>query len=236
MSSLTRSLSIANQRLRWTRRAESWDHSDMPGLDRVVDAILEKVPAGVGQAVDLGSGSGRLSIPLAKRAEGVLAVDVSTAMIDRLGERAAAAGAPNVEGRACPIEQLEVPEGTVDVIASSYALHHLQDSEKGALVLRAAGWLRPGGVLVVGDMMFGRGSSARDREILRSKAIAMLQRGPSGWWRVAKNLVRFGLRVQERPVSPETWVQLFEAAGLVGVRSEPVVAEAAVVWGHRPAS
>src|SRR5207244_2896459 len=56
-----------------------------------------------------------------------------------------------------------------DLVVSNYALHHLTDDDKVALVARASRWLRPGGRLVVADMMFGRGASERDRAIIRHK-------------------------------------------------------------------
>ena len=51
-----------------------------------------------------------------------------------------------------------------------------------ALFPRIRGWLRPGGRLVIGDMMFGRGADAQDRAIIASKARSLLRRGPGGWW------------------------------------------------------
>ncbi len=87
---------------------------------------------------------------------------------------------------------------------------------------------------VVGDMMFGRGATARDRSIIASKVALLARRGPSGWWRLAKNAIRFTLRVQERPVSMDTWTRYFETAGLIGVSATPIVAEAAVIVGTKP--
>ena len=51
-------------------------------------------------------------------------------------------------------------------------------------------------------MMFGRGGSRRDRDILRQKVIALAAKGPGGWWRIAKNLTRYGLGVgDEHPAT-----------------------------------
>jgi hypothetical protein len=58
---------------------------------------------------------------------------------------------------------------------------------------------------VIADMMLGRGSSARDREIIRAKIGTLARRGPGGWWRVAKNAVRVaqaGLVTGRRPAAP----------------------------------
>lgn len=188
------------------------------------------------RVVDLGCGSGQLTLRLAGDAASVLAVDVSAAMIELLERHAADAGLSNVSGRAVPIEHLELPAGSVEVVVSNYALHHLRDPDKAVAVRMASGWLAPGGRLVVGDMMFGRGGDRRDREIISGKVRLMLRKGPAGWWRIAKNAGRYLLRVQERPIAMSAWVELFERAGLTDVRAVTVVNEAAVVVGTKPAA
>ena len=81
-------------------------------------------------------------------------------------------------------------------------------------------------------MMFGRGGSPRDREILSAKIIALAAKGPGGWWRIAKNLVRYGLGVgSEHPAPPEFWLAVLRDAGFAEVTFEPVVAEAGLVHG-----
>jgi len=229
---------IARQQRFWTRRAATWDHgaANNPGLVRVVERVIAEAGAGAGaRVVDLGCGSGQLTLRVAPSVATIVGVDVSKAMIDLLQSNAARAGIANVEGRAVPIEHLDFEPGSIDVVISNYALHHLRDPDKALAVAKAAGWLAPGGRLVVGDMMFGRGGDARDREIISSKLALMLRKGPAGWWRIAKNAGRYLLRFQERPVSMAAWVEMFERAGLVDVEAIPVVNEAAVVRGSKPA-
>ena len=221
----------------WDRRAGSWDHGASPGLERVVNAVLEATGARPGtKAVDLGCGTGSLALPLARQGVEVTAVDISKAMVGQLREKAALAGLQGVNCVVCPVEHFDLDPESVDFVVSNYALHHLRDPDKELLVRRALGWLRPGGRLVIGDMMFGRGKSARDWEIVGSKVAVLAKRGPGGWWRLAKNLVRFGLRLQERPVDMQTWEAYFRRAGFSEVSVVPVVAEAGVASGtKRPA-
>jgi SAM-dependent methyltransferase len=127
---------------------------------------------------------------------------------------------------------VDIGAGT-DLVVSSYALHHLVDRDKQIFVEQAARWLRPGGKLVIGDMMFGRGVTSGDRAILASKVRIMLGRGPGGWWRIAKNAWRFLSRTSERPISMEAWTELLSDAGLMEVTGHRLVAEAAVVSGRR---
>ncbi len=209
----------------------------MSGLPAVIAAVLERAPVGPGtEAVDLGCGTGALAMELARSGAVVTAVDLSPAMVERLQQKALEAGLTGITGVVAPVEHLELAPESVDLVVSNYALHHLRDPDKSSVVRLAATWLRPGGRLVIGDMMFGRGSTPRDRAIIGSKARTLAARGPAGWWRLAKNVVRFGLRLQERPVTMSVWVRYLEEAGFVDVAAVPVVAEAAVVTGTKPSS
>jgi SAM-dependent methyltransferase len=186
------------------------------------------------QVVDLGCGTGQISMPLALQGAQVLAVDVSSAMVRQLQAEARQRGASTLDGLALPIEELALPPASVDLIVSSYALHHLRDADKARLVSAAYGWLRPGGRLVLADMMFGRGASSRDRAIIRTKVAALARKGPGGWWRIAKNAARFLLRVQERPVSMDAWTAMLTRSGFAEVSARTIVAEAGLVAGRRP--
>ena len=187
------------------------------------------------QVVDLGCGTGQLSLPLAERGARVLAVDVSPAMVERLAEKARERAVVNLECLAAPIENLSLPAGSVDLIVTSYALHHLRDADKDRLVAAAYHWLRPGGSLVVADMMFGRGGASRDRAIIKSKVSALAKKGIGGWWRIAKNACRYLVRMHERPVSISAWTAMFTRAGFVEITTSSIVAEASLVRGQRPA-
>lgn len=219
----------------WDRRAPKWEEEGAAGLQSVIDAVVEAAGAGPGTVtIDLGCGSGQLSVPLAKQGAHVTAVDISSRMVELVRERAAQEHLEHLSATVSPIERLVLPPASVDLVVTNYVLHHLRDADKAAVVRAAATWLRPGGQLVVGDMMFGRGRTDRDREIIKSKVATMLGRGPGGWWRLTKNVFRFTLRLRERPVSMDTWVRYFESAGLVGVAPRSVVAEAGIVVGRKP--
>ncbi len=235
MSEFLTSRVTRRQRRVWSKRVDSWDGHDAEGLDAVAEMTVQLASHTTGsRCVDLGCGTGRLAIPLAKLGWKVTAVDISLEMIQRLQTRAAEHGAGQIACMVTPIEALYLPADSVDLVVSSYALHHLRDSDKERLIGRVFTWLRPGGQLVIADMMFGRGLSARDREIVVSKVRAFLRKGPKGWWRIAKNAVRFLLRLQERPLTMNAWVSLLNSQGFHEVTAAPIIAEAAVVAGKRP--
>lgn len=224
-----RDLGISLQRVVWTRRAQSWEDTPNAGLDRVVEEIVRRAQGTpVSSVVDLGSGSGQLALPLAAFAGTVIAVDIAPTMLDILSKKANALSITNIETRCEPLESLDFEPASLDLIVSNYVLHHLGDADKQRLLVSCYGWLRPGGRLIIGDMMFGRGSSSADRRIIAEKVLKLAKLGLGGWWRIAKNIARFTFRIQEKPVSAQTWTRYLHSAGFQNVSIDVVVAEASI--------
>ena len=221
----------------WNRRVADW-HTHVTsgsGFDQLRDRLLAIADPGVADAcVDLGAGTGFVALELAPLVDSVVAVDISPVMAQSLAGRATQAGLENVRTEVADLRAFQLPTGSADLVVSSYALHHLRDEDKRALAAKAARWLRPGGRIVVADMMFGRGATQRDRQILRGKVTALASRGLAGWWRIAKNIARYGLGVgHEHPASPQFWKGALHDAGFADVHFEPVVSEAGIVSGTR---
>jgi ubiquinone/menaquinone biosynthesis C-methylase UbiE len=225
---------------RWDQRVEQWHSHVTSGaaFEQVLRRLIElSSPKSTDACVDLGAGTGFVTTAMAPLVSSILAVDISAAMAASLAERAARDGLQNVSTQVRDLKEFNLMPASADLVVSSYALHHLSDSDKRALVARAARWLRPGGRLVIADMMFGRGASQRDRDILRQKVIALAAKGPGGWWRIAKNLTRYGSGLgQEHPATPEFWQAALRDAEFTGVVFQPVIAEAGIVRGIRPAA
>ncbi|MGC8510002.1 MAG: class I SAM-dependent methyltransferase [Acidimicrobiales bacterium] len=232
---LATAISIRTQRRRWTDRAGTWDQHNDAGMAKVAAAAVDAahVQAGM-RVVDLGCGGGRLALELARHGAVVVGVDVSDAMIARMTSTAADEGITTVTGVVSPVERLSLPDASVDLVISNYALHHLRDADKAKVVRAAYRWLRPGGQLINADMMLGRGATAQDRQVIAGKIKVMARKGLPGYWRIAKNAGRYLLRVHERPITPEAWSRLYEQAGFVDVSSVNVVAEANIVRGVKP--
>jgi len=228
-------MSIRTQRRTWTRRAETWDRHNDAGMTKVAAKAIEMSQVRPGMVcVDLGCGGGRLALALARLGATVIGVDVSAAMVERMEAQAKSEGLENVSGIVSPIERLTLAAGSVDLVISNYALHHLLDPDKAKVVTAAFGWLKPGGTLINSDMMLGRGASTEDRKVIASKIKVMAKKGLPGYWRILKNAGRFLFRLRERPITPEAWMRLYEAAGFVSLESVNVVAEANVVKGVKP--
>ncbi|WP_249714625.1 class I SAM-dependent methyltransferase [Rhizomonospora bruguierae] len=111
----------------------------------------------VATLVDLGAGTGRLALAAAPHAGRVVAVDVSPAMIDAIRARAAAAGLTNVDATRAGFLTYEHPGPPADVVYTRNALHQLPDFFKALALHRIAGMLRPGGTLLVRDLVYDFG-------------------------------------------------------------------------------
>jgi ubiquinone/menaquinone biosynthesis C-methylase UbiE len=98
---------------------------------------------------DLGCGTGQVSAMLAPFVERVIAVDNSPAMLE--AARARLEGSPNVEVRAGDLEALPVDEGALDAAVLVLVLPYVE--EPAGVLAGAARVLRPGGRLLVVDMM-----------------------------------------------------------------------------------
>ena len=112
---------------------------------------------GVGRAstvVDLGAGTGRLTLAAAPHVGRVVAVDVSPAMLALLRERAAKAGLANVECVQAGFLSYEHAGPPADAVYTRNALHQLPDFWKVLALERIAKLLRPGGVLRLRDLIF----------------------------------------------------------------------------------
>ncbi|HET9104052.1 MAG TPA: class I SAM-dependent methyltransferase [Solirubrobacteraceae bacterium] len=231
------SLSAAWERVLWRRRTQRWEEQSSTGLTQVVAAVVAAGrPDPDAVAVDLGCGSGQVTLPLAAHCSRVLAVDVNPSALALLETKAADAGLTNIQTLAGSIQGLDLEPASVDLVVTNYAMHHLSDADKRAALAAARRWLRPGGRLVIGDMMFGRGANAGDRAIITAKLRALAAKGPAGWWRIVKNVWRFSLRVQEMPLPAATWERLVAAAGFEEVGVERIVQEACVLVARAPGS
>ena len=114
--------------------------------------VAGQVPDREGQTiVDLGAGTGNLTGKLPVSAS-VIAVDTSARMFKIARQKLKGRQVTYIED-----DILAFLTGRLepcDAIVSTYALHHLTSEEK-AMALRAmAGQLRPGGSIVIGDLMF----------------------------------------------------------------------------------
>jgi ubiquinone/menaquinone biosynthesis C-methylase UbiE len=188
------------------------------------------------RVADVGAGTGLLALGIASSVREVQAVDISPAMTGYLRQQAERLGLNNLEPVTATAIDLPLPDGSVSVVVSNYVYHHMSDADKLAGLAEAFRVLRPGGRIVIGDMMFRPAlADDRSRRIIVSKVRAMMRRGPAGLLRLMKNLLRFLTGTWEQPAEPEWWRDALQRAGFVRVEVEPLEHEGGIVSAVKPA-
>jgi ubiquinone/menaquinone biosynthesis C-methylase UbiE len=215
--------------------ADAEEIARSPGFVDLRDRIIELAePASGDVVVDVGSGTGLLSLALAPRVSRVWAIDIAPAMTEYLRAKAASADLQNVDAVTASAVSLPLVEASADLLVSNYCFHHLSDGEKQRALAEAHRVLRPGGRLVFGDMMFRVGiHDARDRKVVKDKIRAMLRRGLPGVIRLAKNAIRFAGRRGEQPAPAEWWESALERAGFEQVETQVLAHEGGVARARR---
>jgi len=218
---------------RYVAQAELVARTD--GFQALRDRILERAQIDSDEVVvDIGAGTGLLTLPAAEAAQQVWAVDVSARMCDYLVTKARSGEQLNIEPVVASAVSLPLVGGSIDVAISNYCLHHLSHAEKVAALSELHRVLRPGGRLVLGDMMFTVGLvDPRDREVIRDKVRALLAKGPGGAWRLARNAARLAAGRWERPASARWWEQALTDSGFTQVEVELSHHEGGIVEGRR---
>lgn len=136
-----------------------WNHND-----HYHDYLLSQLPEHVGSALDVGCGSGTFARLLAERCDSVLGIDLSVGMIERA--KAESGSYPNLRFEVGDVMTTDFAEGSFDCIATIATLHHMP-LEK--VLARFKRWLKPGGTLLVLDLMRGEGAEL----LMHSAAVLM---------------------------------------------------------------
>src|SRR5262249_24219938 len=121
-----------------------------PLLEQDIPFALEHCPA-LGRAVDLGCGTGRLSLALAQRGNRVLAVDLSAEMLKIVGEKAQAANVAIDRLQANLVELEGIANDCFDFAACLFGTLGMiaGDLPRRRFLGHVRRLLRPGGVFVL---------------------------------------------------------------------------------------
>lgn len=121
---------------------DGWGHNEL-----YHGFLLEHIPASCEAALDVGCGTGAFSRLLARRSEGVVALDLSPRMIEIAKERSKPYS--NIEFQVADATRWAFPVGAFDCVASIATLHHLPIED---MLLKMKGALRVGGTLAILDL------------------------------------------------------------------------------------
>lgn len=235
-SHLLQYVGVATLEKNWNNHvAHAEEIARSPGFVALRDRIIDlSRPTQDDVVVDVGSGTGLLSLAIAPRVSRVWSVDIASGMTEYLRTKAASAELDNVETVTASAVSLPLVDATADLVVSNYCFHHLSDPEKERALSEVRRVLKPGGRLVLGDMMFRVGiQDPRDREVVKDKVKAMLRRGVPGMIRLAKNGIRFAGRRWEQPARADWWCAALARAGFEDIDVQVLAHEGGVASARR---
>jgi ubiquinone/menaquinone biosynthesis C-methylase UbiE len=146
------------------RQGADWDEMRALALpaQAVEDALLRLLPEGeLGQALDIGTGTGRLLELLAPRINAGLGIDASRAMLALARARLARPGLGHCTVRLADMYRLPLADGGFDLAVLQMVLHYADDP--AGVIAEAVRVLRPGGRLVLVDLAEHRRSDLAER-------------------------------------------------------------------------
>ena len=150
------------------RNAAKWDEIRSLYVDDAeVEALLLELlpPGGVGDHLDIGTGTGRILELLASRSGRSLGIDLSHEMLLVARSKLERAGLRNCAVRHGDMYQLPIASEAFDLVTLHQVLHYAERPE--AVIAEAARVLRPGGRLVLVDFAEHGEQALRDEHAHR---------------------------------------------------------------------
>jgi len=131
------------------------EFASVPYRPHKIDVIHEKLNLSRKIVVDIGSGSGRSTIQIARYAEQVIGVEPEKSMRDQAVKNTAELGIDNVgyvDGRA---EEIPLDEGVADMVVALTAVMHPPEEVVPLFIEEARRVVKPGGTIVSVDVAPG---------------------------------------------------------------------------------
>jgi SAM-dependent methyltransferase len=159
---------VSGPSIAFDRAAGFYDESR--GLPpEVEELVADRVEQAVGPAghrlLEVGVGTGRISLPLHRRGHQVVGVDLSGPMLERYRAKAAAAGLPPPALLRADATRLPLRDASVGAVLEVHLLHLVPAWEQALAEARRV--LEPGGVVLI-----GRGGSHRGGKGPRARTLA----------------------------------------------------------------
>ncbi len=144
-------------------------------LERAYDRLASRIHDGQ-RVLDLGCGTGALTLRAAGRGARVSAIDVNAQMLEIAGQRAQAAGlAEKIDFREMGIAELGADaSASYDVVMSGLCFSELSEDEIHYALKQIRRILRPGGLLLIADEVKPTGLVRRTIHALSRAPLAAL--------------------------------------------------------------
>jgi ubiquinone/menaquinone biosynthesis C-methylase UbiE len=131
-------------------------------VERAYDRLTAHIKAGQ-RVLDIGCGTGALTVRAAQRGAQVVGIDVNAQMLDIAEQRVSASNwGPSVELREVGVAELDAePALGYDVVMSGLCFSELTEGERAYTLRQIDRLLRPGGLLLLADEVVPRGAVKR---------------------------------------------------------------------------
>lgn len=140
---------------------QDWPHK---GYEQVLDTVLARVQPQMNETgLDAGTGTGNLAKLFVGRCQKLSAFDQSTEMLELCKRKN-----PQVETKLGNFLAIPYLDHTFDFVVTSYAMHHLTDQQKALALLEFERVLKPGGRMVIADLMF-TDHATKERHLIQLK-------------------------------------------------------------------
>lgn len=116
-------------------------------IERIVDAIAHEIDPSGGLLLEIGIGTGRISVPLAKKGFRVIGIDISDKMLAHLRAKSAQLANPPRAGRG-DVTRLPFHDHAFRAVLAVHVFHLIDDLD--ACLMEARRVLLPGGRLLFG--------------------------------------------------------------------------------------
>jgi ubiquinone/menaquinone biosynthesis C-methylase UbiE len=163
------------------KHASDYDRKEDAGAAAEVALLTRLGLTESSLVVDIGAGTGQLTLAVAPASGRVVAVDVSPVMLAILRSKIRDAGLHNIEVVQSGFLTYEHSGGTVDFVYSRFALHHLPDFWKALALQRMRRITRLGGVMRLWDVVYNFSLEDAERK-LEAWCSTLTNNEPDGSW------------------------------------------------------
>ena len=144
---------IGGEKRNFDKEAATWDGN--PGKVKLAHEVARAItgtvkPGPEMDVLDIGAGTGLVTLALQPHVRTITAADSSQGMLDILDAKIRAEKITNARTRLLDPDRRDLPEGPFDLVVSSMTFHHIRDV--GVLLNRLACVLKPSGRIVIADL------------------------------------------------------------------------------------